>query len=184
MSKEYENQATNGTMVMVEFDTDIIKQDKSTYKGTNIIYKSEKGELRNKGFTTKTYEFKPQLRGELESISGGEAFTLNQYREVGSKFWNVNSVEKGHNAESPTPVARPQGSAPASSNSGSFVNPAAVGQAINLAVSLGLVKTYQEFSPETVANAIASYKAVTEQFTEAWDSAKPESVDFDDDIPF
>jgi hypothetical protein len=183
MSKQYENQATNGTMVMVEFDADIKKQDGGTYKGTNIIYKSEKGELRNKGFTTKTYEFKPQLRGELESISGGEAFTLNQYREVGSKFWNVNSVEKGHNAESNKPSASPQGNAPASSNSG-FVNPAAVGQAINLAVSLGLVKTYQEFSPETVANAIASYKAVTDQFTKAWDSPKPESVEFDDDIPF
>jgi hypothetical protein len=186
MSKQYENQATNGTMVMVEFDTDIIKQDKSTYKGTNIIYKSEKGELRNKGFTTKTYEFKPQLRGELESISGGEAFTLNQYREVGSKFWNVNSVEKGHTAKRSMPAASPQASPPAAQG-GSFVNPAAVGQAINLAVSLGLVKTYQEFSPETVANAIASYKAVTDQFTKAWDSAKPEDVefgDFDDDIPF
>jgi len=185
MGKEYENQATNGTMVMVEFDADIKKKDGGTYKGTNIIYKSEKGELRNKGFTTKTYEFKPQLRGELESISGGEEFTLNQYREVGSKFWNVNSVEKGHKAGGHQPSASPQGNAPpAFSNGGSFVNPAAVGQAINLAVSLGLVKNYTDFTPETIAEAIAYYKAVTDQFTEAWDSAKADSIEFDDDIPF
>jgi hypothetical protein len=181
MSKEYENQATNGTMVMVEFDADIKKKDGGTYKGTNIIYKSEKGELRNKGFTTKTFEFKPELRSQLQSIGGGEEFTLNQYREVGSQFWNVNSVEKGHST--PQPTSKPQASS-AAAQGGSFVNPAAVGQAINLAVSLGLVKTYQEFSPETVANAIASYKAVTDQFTKAWDSAKSEDAEFDDDIPF
>jgi hypothetical protein len=181
MSKEFETKAIEGELVMVDFDTKVEKRAGGTYDGTNIIFKAF-GKVNEKAFTTKTFEFKPALREQLESIGSGEAFTLHQYREVGSQFWNVDSVEKGHTAKRSMPAASPQGSAP--SNSGSFVNPAAVGQAINLAVSLGLVKTYQEFSPETVANAIASYKAVTDQFTKAWDSAKPESVEFDDDIPF
>ena len=174
MGKEFENKAIEGELVMVDFDTKIEKRAGGTYDGTNIIFKAF-GKVNEKAFTTKTFEFKPALREQLESLSSGEAFTLHQYREVGSQFWNVDSVEKGHTPQ--------QGGQPASK--GSFVNPAAVGQAINLAVSLGLVKTYQEFSPETVANAIASYKAVTEQFTKAWDGVSPcESVEFDDDIPF
>lgn len=183
MGKEFENKAIEGELVMVDFDTKIEKRAGGTYDGTNIIFKAF-GKVNEKAFTTKTFEFKPALREQLESLSSGEAFTLHQYREVGSQFWNVDSVEKGHTAKRSMPAARPQASAPATQG-GSFVNPAAVGQAINLAVSLGLVKTYQEFSPETVANAIASYKAVTEQFTKAWDGVSPcESVEFDDDIPF
>ena len=183
MSKEFETKAIEGELVMVDFDTKVEKRAGGTYDGTNIIFKAF-GKVNEKAFTTKTFEFKPALREQLESIGSGEAFTLHQYREVGSQFWNVDSVEKGHTAKRSMPAASPQASVP--TNSGSFVNPAAVGQAINLAVSLGLVKTYQEFSPETVANAIASYKAVTDQFTKAWDSTfpLPLSVEFDDDIPF
>lgn len=182
MGKEFENKSIEGELVMVDFDTKIEKRAGGTYDGTNIIFKAF-GKVNEKAFTTKTFEFKPALREQLESIGSGEAFTLHQYREVGSQFWNVDSVEKGHTAERSMPAASPQASAPPSQG-GSFVNPAAVGQAINLAVSLGLVKNYADFTPETIAEAIAYYKKVTDEVTKAWDGVQPESVDFDDDISF
>ena len=189
MGKEFENKAIEGELVMVDFDTKIEKRAGGTYEGTNIIFKAF-GKVNEKAFTTKTFEFKPALREQLEGLSNGDAFTLHQYREVGSQFWNVDSVEKGHTAKRSMPAASPQGNAPAAQGGkpdpygSGYVNPAAVGQAINLAVSLGLVKNYTDFTPETIAEAIAYYKKVTDEVTKAWDSATPESIMLDDDISF
>jgi len=116
MSKEYEKKATTAEMVMVDFDTQVSKRAGGTYEGTNIVFKAF-GKVNEKGFTTKTYEFKPELRAQLEAVNTPKTlFTLNQYREVGSQFWNIDSVDVGHTAqEAPS---KPSGGSSQAFNSG------------------------------------------------------------------
>ena len=70
----------------------------------------------------------------------------------------------------------------------SDVNPAEVGQCINLAVSLGMVKSYNDFTPDVIEGCVARYKQLKAAFTKAFEG-KPQQQetqqeDFDDDIPF
>lgn len=181
--KEYENKSINAEMIMVDFDTQIEKRVKGTYyKGTNIIYKAF-GKVNEKGITTKTFEFKPDLRAQLEAVNQkGTKFTLNMYREVGGQFWNLDSVQPGH-AQQQQSVGNS-----VSSSSASGVNPAEVGQCINLAVSLGLVNSYAEFNTNKIKDAIKSYKETRKQFESLWDEAvkeaAPKAQDADEDVPF
>ena len=170
MSKEYEKKAVTAEMVMVDFDTQIEKRAGGTYEGTNIIFKAF-GKVNEKGFTTKSYEFKKELRAQLEAVNKkGTLFTLNYYREVGGQFWNIDSVEPGHAAKQ-----APAGGQTASSEGYNGVpNPAAVGQAINLAVELGLAKSYEGFTPNVIRNAIDCYKTLKEEFTANWEAATKE----------
>lgn len=195
MSKKYENKSINAELVAVQFDIDIQKRNGGTYKGTKIIYNAF-GKINEKAFTTKTFEFKPDLRGQLESLSSGDKFTLNLYREEGAQFWNVDSVTKGH-----TEQQRPSPSANASQGSASFGGPnqAELGQAINLAVHLGLAKKPNDLLNREVAiEAITMLKGAKELFEELWDFSEQSNEqnqqaaqshsepagDFDDDIPF
>jgi len=79
-------------------------------------------------------------------------------------------------------------------------NPAAVGQAMNLAVELGVCKSYADMaSPDKVREAIIAYKAAKLLFSDLWEPATKEpqpkvrenetqaagfNDSFDDDIPF
>jgi len=194
-NKEYEKKATTAEMVMVDFDTQVEKRKKSdgssngSYEGTNIIFKAF-GKVNEKGFTTKTYEFKPELRAQLEAVNKPKAlFTLNQYREVGGQFWNIDSVDVGHTAqEAPS---KPSGGSSQAFNSG--VNPAAVGQAINLAVDALGYKHGDLQDVNKVRKAIDWYKEVKELFTDNWEAADKEpspplsakeDAQFEEDIPF
>lgn len=195
MSKKYENKAINAELVAVQFDIDIQKRNGGTYKGTKIIYNAF-GKINEKAFTTKTFEFKPDLRGQLESLSSGDKFTLNLYREEGAQFWNVDSVIKGH-----TEQQRPSPSANASQGSASFggPNPAAVGQVLNLAVELGLIKSLDDLQDVNKARSVvAQVKAAKaaiaavydddvkqeEQNQQAAQSHSEPAGGFDDDLPF
>ena len=173
MTKEYENKAVQAEMVMVDFDTQVEKRAGGTYDGTNIMYKAF-GKVNEKGITTKTFEFKPDLRGQLESVNKkGTKFTLNFYREVGGQFWNINDVQEGHVAQqgSPQGVA---GGQPAQASSFSGVNPAAVGQAINLAVDALGYKHSDLTDVNKVRKAIIWYKEVKELFSDNWEAADKE----------
>ena len=102
----------------------------------------------------------------------GEKFTLKLYREKGSQFWNVDSVVKGHESSSP----QASGSNPSGGSYNNNANPAAIGQAINLAVELGLVRGYQDFTDDVISDAIMHYKVVKKKFTEMWDKVAVEEV--------
>jgi len=186
MAKEYETKAVTAEMIMVDFDTQVEKRAGGTYDGTNILFKAF-GKVNEKGFTTKSYDFKPELRAQLEAVNKkGTPFTLNYYREVGGEFWNINSVVPGH-AEQGVPDA-----AAAAKGGNDFVNPAAVGQAMNLAVELGVCKSYADMAdPDKVREAIIAYKAAKLIFTDLWEPAVKEpqpkvqeNVIDNDDIPF
>jgi len=184
MAKEYENKAITCEMVMVDFDTQVSKRAGGTYDGTNIVYKAF-NKVNEKGITTKTFEFKPELRAQLEAVQDkGTKFTMNLYREVGGQFWNLNDVQPGHQAQQQT-----TNSGNAGQGGGSFTNPAAIGQCMNLAVSLGLVNTYAEFNADKIKEAIKCYKDVKAKFEQFWGEAdekpvvKHEPVD-EEDLPF
>lgn len=191
MSKEYENKAVTAEMVYVDFDTQVEKRAGGTYDGTNIVYKAF-GKINEKGLTTKTFEFKENLRAELEAVNKkGCKFTFNFYREVGGQFWNIDSVVAGHVAQ------QPRGGATAQASNSFDPNPAAVGQAINLAVELGLAFKYEDFTPNVIRTAIDKYKTLKEEFTSNWEAASKEpspppakkvSSDFadsiEDEVPF
>lgn len=197
MSKKYENKAINAELIMVDFDTQVQKRNGGTYEGTTILYKAF-GKPQDKSFTTKTFEFKPDLRGQLESLKPKDKFTLNLYREEGGQFWNVDSVTKGHTEQkrsSPSANTASQGSA-----SFGGPNPAAVGQVLNLAVELGLIKSLDDLQDVNKARSVvAQVKAAKaaiaavydddvkqeEQNQQAAQSHTPEpSGGFDDDLPF
>lgn len=184
---KYENKSVPAEMVMVDFDTNVEKRAGGTYEGTNILFKAF-GKVNEKGFTTKTYEFKPELRAQLESVSKkGTLFTMHMYRKAGGEFWNINSIEEGH-VESSAPASSPAQGQAAPSFGGP--NPAAVGQAMNLAVELGLCKSYSDMADvNKVRDAIIQYKAAKELFGSLWDAATNEpqpkaQESFDDDVPF
>jgi len=172
--KEYEKKAVTAEMVMVDFDTQIEKRAGGTYEGTNIIFKAF-GKVVEKGFTTKSYEFKPELRTQLEAVNKkGTLFTLNYYREVGGQFWNIDSIRRGHAAKQSPASGSSTGQTASSGGFNGGPNPAAVGQAINLAVELGLAKSYEAFTANVVRDAIDKYKTLKEEFTNNWEAATKE----------
>lgn len=177
MSKQYEHKAINAELVLVQFDTQLKKRTGGSYPGTKLVYNAF-DKINEKGIHEKTFEFKPELRGQLEALQPNDKFTLNMYREEGTQFWNIDSVTKGHtqqrSSSSGTGQARTQQGS-TSSSSYSSVNPAEVGQCLNLAVQLGVAKTYDELSnPSVMATAIALYKGVKKQYTDNWDKAQEE----------
>lgn len=125
--------------------------------------------------------------------------TLEFMYDVNGDFKNikratVSLVSKGSPSSNTGQARTQQGSN--FSSSYSSVNPAEVGQCLNLAVQLGVAKNYDELSnPSTMATAISLYKAVKKQYTDNWDKAQEEvqqatatenhgPTNLDDDIPF
>jgi len=180
---DYEYKDITAKLISVDTDAVIDKKGGGTYKGAEIIYKMN-GAVYSKGIHEKTFEFKGDLKGQLESLKGGGDFTIHLYKKSGNQYWNVDSVENGHVHKSNS-----SGSSKPSYDTG--VNHAAEGQAINLAVSLGMVKSYSDFSKSTIIEAIKNYKDIKAKFTQLWDTeekqeqqAQQEQPVSDDDIPF
>lgn len=75
-------------------------------------------------------------------------------------------------------------------SSDQYANGAQIGQCINLAVELGLAKSYEDLKkPATIQKAITHYKETKDLYSKAWDSAKgkpaePVKVDLDNETPF
>jgi len=186
MAKKYENKSINCEMVMVDFDTQVEKRAGGTYDGTLIIYKAF-NKVNEKGITTKTFEFKPDLRAQLEAVNKkGTKFTMNLYREEGGQFWNLNDVQPGHQQQQQS--TNYGNSVQAQGADG--INYPELGQCMNMAVSLGLVNSYAEFNTNKIRDAIKAYKETKAQFVELWlEASKPkeepksEPVD-EDDLPF
>lgn len=125
--------------------------------------------------------------GRWSNVEKGDTVKF-QFTQSGDFFNLKGSIEiKTKGAGGNQPVAtNSQSQAQANTVTGS-VNPAEVGQAINLAaLSLGY-KSADMLCEEKVLEAIAWYKDVKKLFTESWDK-KPvieqNNTQFDDDIPF
>ena len=204
--KEYEYKAVQGEMVMVDFDTQVEKRKKpdgtsnGSYAGTNIMFKAF-GRVNEKALTTKTYEFKPELRAQLEAVQAPKTlFTMNMFREVGTQFWSINDVQVGHVAQdaSPSGNAQAQGSAPLKAGQAFYddapIGPV-IGQCLNMGVELGILNKNNLDDPNAIRESIITYRKVKRQIFDLWEAAdkepqpkvqenEPISDTFDDDCPF
>lgn len=188
-SKQYEYKAVQAEMVMVDFDTQVSKRAGGSYDGTNIMFKAF-GKVNEKGFTTKTYEFKPELRAQLEAVNKkGTLFTLNYFREAGGQFWNINDVQEGHVAKDASPSGNAQAQGSASSFSGGSPQGFEVGQLLNIMVE----QTGGDFNKILDANfvreQIVNFKRSRELIEKLWDASDKEPTprvqeNMDGDIPF
>ena len=133
----------------------------------------------------------------VTNLSKGDVVEL-MYDQNGD-FKNVKRATVQVTSSAPKQGSSSSGTGQAGKQQGSTysgVNPAEVGQCLNLAVQLGVAKSYDELSkPSVMATAITLYKNVKKQYTDNWDKAEatkataeaPENTgptDLDDDIPF
>jgi hypothetical protein len=128
---KYDRQQINAEIISAQAETIVTKKDGGTYNGAEIIFKAF-GEVKSIGIHEKAFGFKPELKSQIESLSQGQKATINRYRKQGDKFWNVDSIVDGH-VQKQAPV-----SGNAAKNFSGSVNPAAIGQAINLGIDAGL----------------------------------------------
>lgn len=128
---KYERKEINAEIVSAQASTNVAKKNGGTYPGAEIIYKAF-GQVNQKGIHEKSFDFKPELKGQIESLSPGQKVTINMYRKEGDQFWNVDSIVDGHVQK------QAQSSGNTAKNFSGSVNPAAIGQAINLGIDSGL----------------------------------------------
>jgi hypothetical protein len=128
---KYDRQQINAEIISAQAETIVTKKDGGTYPGAEIIFKAF-GEVKSIGIHEKAFGFKPELKRQVEALSQGQKATINRYRKQGEKFWNVDSIVDGHVQK------QAQSSGNTAKNFSGSVNPAAIGQAINLAVDSGL----------------------------------------------
>lgn len=116
---------------------------------------------------------------------------VNFKYEQNGDFKNIKkpTFEVTQKGESTPPAARTnvaQGSA------SSGVNPAAVGQCLNIGLELGILNKDNLFDPNAQREAIITYKKVKDELTNLWDAADNEPSpgaqeninEFDDAVPF
>lgn len=82
-----------GTAISVSLETDVAKNGGGTYKGWELVYKANTGEVRTIAKPVQGLTFNPALKGQLQVLQAGEKFTLEQEKE--GAFLVVKSVVKG-----------------------------------------------------------------------------------------
>ena len=181
---EYENKEFNAEIVAVKRDTQLQKRNGGTYPGTELIYEAF-NQINKKGIHEKTFEIKPELKAQIDALNPGDKVTIKFYRKTGDQYWNLSSITQGQTAQRGTGASQK----PYKANNDS-PNPAAVGQALNLAVELGLAKTFEELlRPEVARAAIDSYKEAKELYAKLWDAPVVEKKEApapsaEEDVPF
>lgn len=98
-----------GTVISVAVDTDVKKNGGGSYKGWELIYKSDGGDVRTIAKPIQGLRFNAPLKAQLEGLIAGEQFTLEQEKNAGG-FYDVKTITKGW--------VEGQPSLPSSSNSG------------------------------------------------------------------
>lgn len=83
-----------GTVISVAVDTDVKKNGGGSYKGWELIYKSDGGDVRTIAKPIQGLRFNAPLKAQLEGLVAGEQFTLEQEKNAGG-FYDVKSIIKG-----------------------------------------------------------------------------------------
>lgn len=83
-----------GTVISVAVDTDVKKNGGGSYKGWELIYKSDGGDVRTIAKPIQGLRFNAPLKAQLEGLVAGEQFTLEQEKNAGG-FYDVKSITKG-----------------------------------------------------------------------------------------
>lgn len=132
-----------------------------------------------------------QFNGEWVQLAEGDEVQF-KFKQNGD-FFNFSSVEVLEKGNGTPPQSQGSSGASVTQSQPSFdpsaPNPAAIGQAMNLAVELKLAKKYDDLMDEAkVIEAIKAYKKAKQTFTDLWDKATPAPAENDvmeeDDVPF
>lgn len=106
-----------GTVISVSLDTAVKKKDGGTYKGWELVYKSDDGDVRTIAKPVTGLNYNQALKKGLSEIQAGDQFTLEQEKNTAG-FYDVKTITKGWSAGSPSlPSAPQQQASPAASNS-------------------------------------------------------------------
>lgn len=179
--------AVLGTVISVSLETDIKKQDGGTYKGWELIYKSNTGEVRTIAKPVQGLKFNAALRSGLQGLQPGDQFTLEQEKNA-KGFNDVKSISKGWEqtapqTSSPTPATRVTGSTYETKEERAAKQKYIVKQS-SLSAAIGILTTGAK-SPPSVDEVISlADKLVEYVFANEAVNNIASSLDDDDDIPF
>lgn len=173
-----------GTVISVELNTDVKKQGGGSYKGWELVYKSEGGEVRSIAKPVTTLRFNRALEAALRELQQGDVFTLIQ--EKGENGFNeVKSVEKGAKENPSLPATAPRAQPATNAVGRDFENKEErtikqqliVRQsALSTAVSTLSVGS-KGVNPDDVINLATRY------YDWVFNNPVDDGVSFDDDIP-
>ena len=83
-----------GTVIAVGVDVDVKKQGGGTYKGWELVYKSDGGEVRTIAKPIQGLKFNKALEATLNNLVAGDQFTLEQEKNA-QGFNDVKTITKG-----------------------------------------------------------------------------------------
>ncbi len=95
-----------GTVISVAVETDVKKNGGGSYKGWELIYKSDGGDVRTIAKPIQGLRFNAPLKKVLEELAGGDQFTLVQEKNDAG-FYDVKSITKGWAEGTPSLPASP-----------------------------------------------------------------------------
>ena len=96
----------SGSVISVSLETDVKKKDGGTYKGWELVYRSDEGEVKTIAKPVQGLKFNENLKKQLGSLAVGDHFVVTMEKNA-NNFWEVESVIKGEKREfaEPTPTA-------------------------------------------------------------------------------
>lgn len=83
-----------GTVISVSLETSVKKKDGGSYKGWELVYKSDDGDVRTIAKPVTGLTYNQPLKKALSELSAGDQFTLEQEKNAGG-FNDVKSIRKG-----------------------------------------------------------------------------------------
>ena len=107
-----------GIVISVGVDVPVKKKDGGSYKGWELIYKSDSGDVRTIAKPIQGLTYNAPLKKALSELSVGEQFTLEQEKNAGG-FYDVKTIVKGWVEGSPQ-VSAPATARPAPTSAGNY----------------------------------------------------------------
>lgn len=101
-----------GTVISVELETDVKKNGGGSYKGWELVYKTQDGEIRTVAKPVTGLRFNQPLKASLSNLKQGDQFTLEQEKNEAG-FYDVKSLVVGWSQETNPSLPK---SAPAQGN--------------------------------------------------------------------
>lgn len=104
-----------GVVISIALETDVAKQAGGSYKGWELVYKTEAGQVQTIAKHINDLKFKPDLKASLQGLLVGDKFTLVQEKNTSTGFNDVKSIAQGWDGA----VSAPQASNVSSSGTSS-----------------------------------------------------------------
>lgn len=108
-----------GTVISVSLETSVKKKDGGSYKGWELVYKSDDGDVRTIAKPVTGLTYNQPLKKALSELSPGDQFTLEQEKNAGG-FNDVKTISKGWAEGQPSLPSAASASKASSGSSNSY----------------------------------------------------------------